>query len=193
MNFFSTQTKRLLLGLLTLSSLVFATSTSQKDKTPVCQRKQGQSLDINASEVINWKHNTPNKYENRGHIQGSISKLFPNKNGHRHFEVTFQDKTDEDTIEIVYNEDFGALPELQLGMNVEACGDYITATDVSGPYPPSPDGAIIHWVHQNPSGKGHPDGFVIIEGSVYGYGRAQSETKPETTSPTQPRNREETF
>lgn len=179
MGSFSTQTKHLLLGLLTLSSLVFATATDQKEKSPICVRKKGQTLEINAAEVIHWKHNTPNQYENRGHIQGNISKVYDNKNGHRHFEVTFHDKSDEDTIEIVYNESFGAMPELQLGMNVEVCGDYITATDVSGPYPPSPDGAILHWVHENPSGKGHPDGFVIIEGTVYGYGRAQTEKSSE--------------
>lgn len=145
------------------------------DKIPVCEDKHGKPLPINSSEVIHWKHSTPNQFESRAHIKGKISKLYQTKNGHRHFEVTFSDSSDEDTIEIIYNEGFGEMPsELELDMNAEACGDYITATAASGPYPPSPDGAIIHWVHENPSGKGHPDGYVVLNGLLYGFGRKEN-------------------
>lgn len=164
----------LLTFILLVSSISFASWAGQRGQTPTCEGKSGNPLPLNASEVIKWKHSTPNKFESRAHIQGKISKLYENKNGHRHFEITFTDGNDEDTIEVVYNEGFGEMPsELDLDMNAEACGDYITATAVSGPYPPSPDGAIIHWVHQNPSGKGHPDGFVILNGVLYGFGRKE--------------------
>jgi hypothetical protein len=79
----------------------------------------------------------------------------------------------DDTIELVYNDSFGELPELRLGMDVEACGDYITSYAPSGPYPASPDGALVHWVHHNPHGS-HPDGYVVIDGKVFGWTRAAS-------------------
>ena len=37
---------------------------------------------------------------------------------------------------------------------------HITSTAQSGPYPASPDGAILHWVHMNPQSKGHPPGLL---------------------------------
>jgi len=165
-----------LLSLVLLTGLINSTTTqSIASQVPVCVSKNGKPLPVNATEVIKWKHSTPNQFESRAHIQGKISKLYENKNGHRHFEVTFSNGTDEDAIEIVYNEDFGEMPkEIELDTKAEVCGDYITATAVSGPYPPSPDGAIIHWVHQNPAGKGHPDGFVILNGALYGFGRKAS-------------------
>lgn len=169
MRSFQQQTTTLLLAFLLLSPISFAKSTVEKGKIPVCLDKQGQSLGINATEVIKWKQTSPNQYTNRGHLKGEISKVFLNKNGHRHFEITFSDASNEDTIEIIYNEDFGQLPELELGMPIEACGDYITATAASGPYPKSPNGAILHWVHNNPSGKGHPPGFLMIQNVLYGY------------------------
>lgn len=149
--------------------------TRGSDEIPVCEGKNGKPLAINATEVIQWKHSTPNQFEARAHIKGKVSKLYESKSGHRHFEVTFTDGSDEDTIEIVYNEGFGEMPsDLNLDTDAEACGDYITATAASGPYPPSPDGAIIHWVHENPSGKGHPDGFVVLNNKLYGFGRKES-------------------
>lgn len=33
--------------------------------------------------------------------------------------------------------------------------------------PPSPDGAILHWVHRSPSAR-HDSGFVVIDGVVCG-------------------------
>ena len=137
---------------------------------PACKDTKGKVLPINAEQVIDWKHNTPNKFEARAHLKGIVSKLYPDKNGHRHFEITIVSQNQEDTIEIIYNEDFGKMPEVELDMKVETCGDYITAKETNGPYPPSPDGAIVHWVHENPSGKGHQDGYVMLNGVLYGFG-----------------------
>jgi hypothetical protein len=70
---------------------------------------------------------------------------------------------------VIYNIEFGALPALSIGMNVAACGDYITV----GPNAqlPSPEPAIIHWVHVNPGtrdGGAHPSGFLVINNQAYG-------------------------
>ena len=73
-----------------------------------------------------------------------------------------------EVIEVIYNEAFGDVEEdVKVGDQVEACGDYITSNAPSGPYPASPDGAILHWVHMA-SGSGHPNGYLRINGMLYG-------------------------
>jgi len=136
------------------------------DPTPVCL-SYGKPLEVNNAQVLHWKRTTRNQFRERGNVQGKIVEIYSDKNGHDHFSVLIGRKQ-EDTIEFIYNQDFGALPDLREGMNVQACGDYITATAQSGPYPPSPDGAIIHWIHMNPKGRGHDPGFLMIDGRLYG-------------------------
>ncbi|MEK6705358.1 MAG: DUF3465 domain-containing protein [Bdellovibrionota bacterium] len=127
----------------------------------------GQNLQINNKQVLHWKRTTQNQFRERGHISGMVVEIFPDRNGHEHFVVNIGSYF-EDTIEVIYNQDFGALPGLKIGMRAEACGDYITSIAQSGPYPPSPVGGIIHWVHKNPSRKGHDPGFLILDGKIYG-------------------------
>lgn len=136
------------------------------DQIPDCLA-YGRPLPVNNSQVLHWRRTTPNQFRERGHIQGTITQIFADKSGHDHFEIQIGKQVD-DVVEVIYNQDFGALPEVRAGMTVEACGDYITATAQSGPYPPSPSGAIIHWVHMNPSGRGHDPGFLAIDGTLYG-------------------------
>jgi hypothetical protein len=98
-----------------------------------------------------------------------VTNVYPDKTGHAHFAINL-DQSSAGDIEIIYNDEFGALPRLQPGTQVVACGDYITA----GPRSrlPSPMGAIIHWVHYNPGtrdGGAHPHGFLYIGGQVYGF------------------------
>ena len=137
------------------------------DPVPVCLA-YGKPLAINNQQVLHWKRTTPNQFRERANIQGVIVEVYPDKNGHEHFAIQIG-KYEEDRIEVIYNQDFGALPDrLQEGSLVQACGDYITSTAPSGPYPASPDGALVHWVHMNPSGRGHDPGFITIDGVLYG-------------------------
>ena len=133
---------------------------------PTCYDNRHQMLDINNLDVIEWKHNTPNQYHSRAHIHGSVAEIYGIMSGHMHFAVQLSDTTDE-VIEVVYNQAFGELPHVVQGSVVEACGDYITSIAPSGPYPVSPAGAIVHWVHQshNPN---HESGFLTIDGVQYG-------------------------
>lgn len=135
---------------------------------PPCMN-QGQALPISNQQVIAWKHSTANQFLARAHVVGTLTRLYPDHSGHTHFEIQLA-PTPDGTLEIVYNQSFGALPALSPGMTVEACGDYITSIAQSGPYPASPDGAILHWVHRNPSGQGHDSGFLVINGAVCGQG-----------------------
>jgi hypothetical protein len=136
------------------------------DVAPSCPA-YGRDLAINNAQVLHWKRTTPNQFRERANISGKVVQVFPDRTGHDHFVIQIGRQAD-DTIEVIYNQDFGAMPEPRIGASVQACGDYITATARSGPYPPSPVGAIIHWVHMNPRGRGHDPGFVLMDGVLYG-------------------------
>jgi len=127
----------------------------------------GQVLPIDNEQVLQWKSSTQNQFHSRGNVSGTVDEVFHDQTGHRHFSLKIGSGP-EDHIEVIYNEQFGQMPEPSVGDNAEACGDYITATSASGGYPPSPDGALIHWVHRSPNPSAHDSGFVIINGVVYG-------------------------
>ena len=149
-------------------SEVWGVSGPQQGGLPACAGDRGM-LDVNNDQVIQWKTTTQNQFRARGHIQGHLTNIFPDATGHHHLEVTIGGNT-SDTIEVVYNEDFGALPTLALNQVVEACGDYITSNARSGGYAPSPDGAILHWVHLSTNNH-HPSGYIAIDGVAYGVGK----------------------
>lgn len=124
-----------------------------------------QVVPIDDQQVVTWKATTQNEFESRGHVQGTLTQVYPDQSGHHHFEIQIGSGS-AGLIEIIYNEGFDALPTLAPGMTVEACGDYITAFAASGGYQASPDGALIHWVHRTDTPK-HPPGFLIINGQFY--------------------------
>ena len=139
------------------------------------------ALQINNDEVLNWKSRTQNQFHARGHVRGELVKIYPDRNGHEHFSIRIG-VTEAETIEVVYNQAFGAMPEPELGMSVEVCGDYITSTAPSpGPngqtYPASPDGAIIHWIHGAPQRSGHHSGWLYMNGVLVGYRPNSSDGK----------------
>jgi hypothetical protein len=123
------------------------------------------ALAVNNAQVLQWKNTTQNEYHDRGHVSGTVGRVYPDQTGHHHFQLQIGSGA-SDTVEIVYNEDFATTPDIRGGMNVEACGDYITANSSSGGYPPSPDGALLHWVHRSNSPK-HPSGYLVIDGKLY--------------------------
>lgn len=132
---------------------------------------QGHELPFDNSEVEHWRTSSPDQFKARAHIQGRLSKVLPEATDHQHFEIQIG-PSDTDLIEVIYNKQFGSLPKLNIGSLVEACGDYITARSPSQFGPASPAGAIIHWVHASVSAT-HPNGFLIINGVVYGLRTAQ--------------------
>ena len=154
----------------TLSVPGFAFASSPL--SPSCVGDSGRDLPMNDDQVLQWKNTTPNQTLKRAHVTGVLTQVYPERNGHAHFEIKIG-PTSSDTLEIVYNKSFGALPQLHPGIAVEACGDYITSNAPTPQYQPSPDGAILHWIHRNPSGRGHASGFVILDGGVYGQGAGQ--------------------
>jgi hypothetical protein len=141
-------------------------ASSQAFADPPCLYNN-QALSFNNTQVLYWKTATPNGWLGRAYIEGVSLGVFADQTGHAHFLVQIGQTAQQD-IEIVYNLQFGALPQIQPGMQVRACGDFINSNAVFNGYPASPAGAIIHWVHENPSQQGHPNGFLIIDNVLYG-------------------------
>ncbi len=145
--------------------LFFSINSFAQSAVPVCMAA-GQVLPVNNELVLQWKTTTQDQFHSRGHVLGHLLQAFPDHSGHHHLEVQIG-AGPTDTIEVIYNEGFGTVPAMKAGDVVEACGDYITAKTQAGPYPPSPDGAILHWVHMAPSGS-HESGFFVVNGVVCG-------------------------
>lgn len=124
----------------------------------------GRPLDIINEQVLNWKETTANAYLARARISGVVDQVYSDHSGHRHFSLKIGTEA-QDHIEVIYNLQFGNLPTPSIGDKAEACGDYITSIARTGRYPPSPAGAIIHWVHRS-SGH-HEPGYVILNGVKY--------------------------
>ena len=156
---------RALSGLLIFFAIT-ATGSIALAGSPDCL-DQGKPISIDDQQVLTWKTTTANQFLARGHVLGKIKALYPDHSGHNHFAIQIG-PLETDLLEVVYNISFASLPQLSEGMTVEACGDYITSNAPAAGYPASPDGAIIHWLHRNPSGHGHDAGFVAIDGIVYG-------------------------
>ena len=156
-----------------LSSFAYAGLDSHS-VAPDCLSGTGALLQIDNNAAIDLKSSLPNGAGSRAHVEGPITKIFGQGSGHTHFEITLGQAA-ADKLEVVYNTGFGDLPSLKLGMQVEACGDFINSYAPENGYQASPDGALIHWIHR--SNSSHPSGFIIIDGTLYGQGSGQRNFK----------------
>ena len=152
------------LNLLSFVFVIFSASFSFA-AAPDCMVKD-RVLPVINEQVLQWKKQTPNQWKSRGHIEGTLTKIYPNKSGHIHIQVQIGQNSYE-TIEVIYNTKFGNVKDMHVGSQVEACGDYITSKAMSGNYRKSPDGAILHWVHES-TRPSHESGYMMIDGTVYG-------------------------
>ena len=132
---------------------------------PACLDDNGQDVGINNDDIVNWEGSTRVNFSARGHIQGQLTEVLPDLSGHKHFNVQVGDSEDQ-VVEVIYEQQYGRLPTLQVGMSVEACGDYITVKPHSSGTTGYAHG-ILHWVHASDNDS-HPDGYVAIDGTVYG-------------------------
>lgn len=149
-------------------SIVIALLTSvSAHAIPDCHGPAGL-LQIDNARVLSWKTERPNQYKERARIEGSFVSLTLDRTSHYQFVIQIGPR-ESDTIEVVYNKEFGPVPPVYPGMKVEACGDFINAFAQAGAYPPSPAGAIIHWVHMNPRNQGHAHGYLVMDGVLVGF------------------------
>lgn len=141
---------------------------------PECLDTRGQPLEVNNREIVQWKATQPNQFRERGLITGRFVTFLVNKTSHLHFDVLLDSPSVDpknkfsNHLEVVYNRDFGDVQDLKEGDRVAACGDFIVSTAQSGPYPASPVGAIIHWVHKSNNTRKHADGYLMINDAMYG-------------------------
>lgn len=140
---------------------------------PICLDKDRRPIQGNNNEeVLKWKDTTKNQYLDRALIVGKFVGVLLDRQSHLQIEVDLgqggNGQGKKDSIEIIYNKEFGAIPGIRPGATIAACGDYITSREQAGRYPPSPAGAIVHWVHASNNPEKHPSGFVAVDGVVYG-------------------------
>ena len=154
---------------LALQSLLM-TGAFADDVIPPCM-DHGQKLSIDNSQVLTWKTTTANQFLARAYVEGKVTHVTLDRQTHYQFEIQIGTGLN-DTLEVIYNKDAGAYPVAVPGMDVQACGDYITSTQQAGGYPASPSGAIIHWVHQNTRGGTHDSGFMVMGGALIGFNPA---------------------
>jgi hypothetical protein len=123
-------------------------------------------IGLSNAQVLRWKLTTRNQFMARALVEGRVVRVLPNATNHAHFEIQIGPNA-TDLLEVIYSEDFGLLTPPRVGSVVVACGDYITSTATVGPLPPSPAGAIIHWIHASDS-QNHANGFLIVDNVLYG-------------------------
>jgi hypothetical protein len=156
-----------MLGLALVSVLFASTSFAGRDgEQGICMDGGRRMQNYNNSQVLNWKTSTPNAWQGRGFVSGSVVEVVRGNPSHFRFIIQIGPKT-QDLLEVIYNVAFGQLPELRSGTPVSICGDFINAFERSGRYQASPAGAIIHWVHGS-NGNRHEDGFIAVNGTIYG-------------------------
>ncbi|QDK45956.1 hypothetical protein DOM22_12745 [Bdellovibrio sp. ZAP7] len=164
------------LALILSGTIAFATEAA-----PDCIAN-GQPIPVINEQILLWKKQTKNQYKNRGHIYGVVTNIYQGKASHQHFQVKIGDGP-RDTIEVIYNTSFREIDNLRIGGVVEACGDYITSNAKAGHYKPSPDGAILHWVHESTNSR-HDSGYVMVDGVLHGmpHGRPFYDWEPDFDS-----------
>jgi hypothetical protein len=149
-----------------LFGVILTVSAFADTGTPECDDASGQPISINNSQVLTWEKTTANQFLARGNVEGDVVALYPNQTGHAHFAIQIGSDPSQ-TLEVIYDLAFGAIPSIQKGMHIQACGDYITSDQATSQYPVSPCGAIIHWIHMAPKPT-HQSGFLMINGQIYG-------------------------
>lgn len=139
--------------ILTVLTFVLATSIFAGDFQVDCKDRRGNVLPKtleSLNQVKNSKANRPMVY-----VEGKITQILPeDKDGLPHQKYIMQ-AFGSVKIQVVSNLDFGRIP-VQVGSVVSVCGEYINAA-----------GGMVHWTHFDPHG-GHPDGFTILNGQLYG-------------------------
>lgn len=149
--------------------IVLLVSQSSFAAVPTCLDDEGKVLGNSNTQVLNWLHSTAKGFQAKALVEGVLVKQYKGKATHAHFAIDMNGDQKGD-LEVIYQYDAGKLPALQVGMKVSACGDYIT--DPKG----SPNGGIIHWVHCRSRAGTHSDGYVTLNGKVYGFDPQNGET-----------------
>ena len=135
-----------------------------------------QEIYINNDHTLDLKRTTKNGAERRAYVSGRIEKMPWVRGSHTRFIIRIGNGQ-KDIIEVVYNNKFGPMPQINPTSVIKVCGDFINAYAKHNGYDASPAGAIIHWVHFNPGTREmkHEHGFVMIDDKLVGFDEASEE------------------
>lgn len=138
--------------MLVLSSTLFAQSL------PICKDRAGQVMEPSVTLLKRYVDSN-NARRPQVFVEGIIKEVLPeDQNGTPHQKFILS--VSGIKVQLVHSLDYGRLP-LRVGSQVQVCGEFLNS-----------QGGLIHWTHFDPGGH-HPDGFVAINGDVYG----QTETR----------------
>lgn len=141
------------LKLITLVSFVVLTFNSAfSAELPVCKDRRGNPLDGSIDQVkqiMNTNSSRPQIL-----VTGVVEKMLPeDKDGNPHQKYILNVQGIK--LQIVSNLEFGRIP-VAIGATIEVCGEFLKV-----------GAGMVHWTHFDPHG-GHPDGFSIMNGKLYG-------------------------
>ena len=135
------------------SALVVLSLSSFASSIPDCKDRNGNVINgsiAQLKEIMNLREYNPQAYATG--VISQIQKEDTNGLPHQKFLLKVDNET---TLQIVSNLDFGRIP-LVVGKQISVCGEYKKVGK-----------GMIHWTHFDPHG-GHPDGFSVLDGKLYG-------------------------
>jgi predicted small secreted protein len=146
--------KFFILSLVLVSQTLFAKQTDKDLAFPECKDRNGNVVNGSIAQLRNVMNN-PRDSRAQVYTTGTITVINKEDNTglpHQKFDL----KVDSDiTLSIVSNLDFGRIP-LTVGKKISICGEFRRIGK-----------GMVHWTHFDPHG-GHPNGFSILDGVLYG-------------------------
>lgn len=143
--------------MLVFSLSMLAVNFAFSAELPACKDRNGNELTGSFAEVVKIMNSRANRPQIL--VKGVVEKLLPEDRGstpHQKYMITVSDRQVSDLkFQIVSNLEFGRVPAV-VGSEVLVCGEYLRVGS-----------GMVHWTHFDPHG-GHPDGFTILKGRLYG-------------------------
>lgn len=140
-------------SLFAMLSLSLSAGTLNQSTLPDCKDLKGSILPNTVDQLKVVMRSNANRPQVM--VTGVVSQILPEDHKglpHQKYTLTVDGKI---KLLIVSNLDFGRVP-LQVGTTLSVCGEYKKIGE-----------GMIHWTHFDPHG-GHPDGFTIVKGTLYG-------------------------
>jgi len=139
--------------LVALFSVLSFAASAEITNVPDCKDYRGSVLKDSVDQLqVVMRSNAPRPMV---FVTGTISNILPeDHNGLPHQKYTIK-VNNQITLLIVSNLDFGRTP-IAIGKTVSVCGEFKKVGQ-----------GMVHWTHFDPHG-GHPDGFTILDGQLYG-------------------------
>lgn len=135
-------------------SLLLSVSTYAGQPLPECKNRDGEVVSSGTNQLISIMYNRKANRE-QVYVTGTVTEIKKEDHSgspHQKYAIAVNK---EIKLQIVSNLDFGRVP-VAVGKTVSVCGEFIRVGN-----------GMVHWTHFDPHG-GHPDGFTIVDGKLYG-------------------------